>query len=85
MNIETRARLICGLIGAGFGFAIGYLVFLLAPSSLPFPLFLPVVFTIVFAALSVVLAEYMFPVLLYVALGILAVAIIDFIAVHWKT
>ena len=72
MGEPTRARLFCGLVGVVLGFGVGFVFFAITQSPRgPFPLFLPVVFSVVFAVVAFTAAERLFPVLLEVVIGFL--------------
>lgn len=72
MKESLKARLLCGAVGGILGFGIGFVFFVITePPRGPFPFFLPAVFAIVFAAVSFVAAERLFPILLEIVVGFL--------------
>jgi hypothetical protein len=74
MGESIRVRLLCGLVGGVIGFGTGFVFFAVTESPRgPFFLFLPVVFSAVFAIVGFIAAERLFPILLELLLGFLAV------------
>ena len=74
MGESLRVRLLCALVGALIGFGTGFVFFAVTESPRgPFTLFLPAVFSAVFAIVAFIAAEQLFPILLEVLLGFLFV------------
>ena len=84
MKPVTRIRLLCGGVGGAIGFGTGLIFLLFSPSSLPFALFLPLTFAVVFATISAIAAEAMFSALWEILSWFLALGGAAFIWHHFK-
>jgi hypothetical protein len=73
MSESMRARLLCGSVGSLLGVGVGFVFFVITqPPRGPFPLFMPAVFAAVFATVGFIAVEKLFPILLEIVVGFLA-------------